>query len=85
MGVKLHPKGYSSNTTSRGPRARFVEETFAPNHSIFSRGELCPFTALYGIPVIIFSQALSFGLSGDENQPAVYLRIEADDGFAPGQ
>jgi hypothetical protein len=85
LGVKLYSKGYSSNVSSHGHRARFVDEKIAPNHPIFTRGELCPLTALYGIPVIIFSEALSSNLSGDENQPAVYLRIEVDNGFAPIQ
>ena len=63
-----------------------MDEKIAPDHPIFTdRGELCPLTVLYGIPVIIFSEALSSGLLGAENQPAVYLRIEADDGFAPVQ
>ncbi|KIM45578.1 hypothetical protein M413DRAFT_343992 [Hebeloma cylindrosporum] len=44
-GVTLHPSGYSSNTTSRGPPAARAssKKQFAPtHHPIFTRGELCP-------------------------------------------
>ncbi|KAI0808150.1 hypothetical protein C8Q74DRAFT_115596 [Fomes fomentarius] len=56
------------------------------SHPIFTRGELCPLTEQCGFPLIIFSQAHN-GMSPatQDNQPAVYLRIEPDNGLAPTQ
>ncbi|KAF8069896.1 ectomycorrhiza-upregulated zf-MYND domain-containing protein [Lyophyllum atratum] len=57
------------------------------DHGIFTRGELCPVTALFGIPLVIYSHTLATGTepvpSKGENQAAVFLRIEPGDGFAP--
>ncbi len=50
---------------------------------VFTRGELCPVTKLYGLPILIHSPAMAKGLDAAGNQPAVYLRIEPDNGFAP--
>ena len=56
------------------------------SHPIFTQGELCPVTAMCGFPLLIYSEAIHGGLPAYENnQPAVYLRIEPDDGFAPAQ
>ena len=57
------------------------------DHPVFKRGELCPVTALFGIPLLIYSAAAErrIDMSGQGNQPAVYLRIEPDNGFAPPQ
>jgi len=61
----------------------FIPELLSPNHPIFTLGELCPTTALYGIPLIICSTRMFSTYYSGDNQPAVYLRIEPDDGFAP--
>ncbi|KAJ7451209.1 ectomycorrhiza-upregulated zf-MYND domain-containing protein [Mycena galericulata] len=55
------------------------------NHPVFGRGDLCPATQAYGFPLLIFSDGVHLGRQseGSGNQPAVYLRIEVDDGFAP--
>lgn len=55
------------------------------DHLVFKRGELCPVTKLFGIPLLIYSAAVERGIDmpGQGNQPAVYLRIEPHDGFAP--
>jgi hypothetical protein len=62
----------------------FIPELLNLNHPIFILGELCPTTALYGIPLIICSTRMfSRDYDHTDNQPAVYLRIEPHDGFAP--
>ncbi|PPQ92967.1 hypothetical protein CVT25_000168 [Psilocybe cyanescens] len=80
-GVKLLPGRYPFD-----PK-RFISWQFNKDHEIFKRGELCPFTALYKIPIIIFSPRIHLGVHDpsdmEDNQPAVYLRIEPHDGFAP--
>ncbi|KAJ7762902.1 ectomycorrhiza-upregulated zf-MYND domain-containing protein [Mycena metata] len=55
------------------------------NHAVFTKGDLCPATQAYGFPLLIFSDGVHLGRQGkgSENQPAVYLRIEPEDGFAP--
>ncbi|KAF8971270.1 hypothetical protein BDZ97DRAFT_1350311 [Flammula alnicola] len=92
-GVKIHRQGEFPSFTSTGPRARFVTEHFEPTHPIFKVGELCPLTVVYGIPIVVYSPTLSVGWDypvkpGEkcdtaDNQPAVYLRIETHNGFAP--
>jgi hypothetical protein len=75
-----------SSPTFTGPEARFVPEFFDPSHPIFAYGELCPFTVLYSIPIILYSPTMVRGQDWPEdNQPAVYLRIEPGSGFAPTQ
>ncbi|KAJ7804277.1 ectomycorrhiza-upregulated zf-MYND domain-containing protein [Mycena leptocephala] len=55
------------------------------NHPIFTQGDLCPATQVYGLPLLIFSNGVHLGRqsAGSENQPAVYLRIEVENGLAP--
>ncbi|KAH9484839.1 Ankyrin repeat and MYND domain-containing protein 2 [Psilocybe cubensis] len=67
---------------------RFVPFEFKKDHNIFKRGEICPFTALYGVPIILYSPLVHLGKSDvddKDNQPAVYLRIQPDSGIAPPQ
>lgn len=72
------------------PDGRFRHILLKQGHHAFSKAELCPATAACGLPVRIFSPVIHMGRlsanhSDDGNQPAVYLRIEVDDGFAPFQ
>lgn len=66
---------------------RVRHELVRTNHPIFSRGELCPVPALFGIPLLVYKHRLGAGIITSppnlKNQPAVYLRIEADTGLAP--
>ncbi|EIW52895.1 uncharacterized protein TRAVEDRAFT_53328 [Trametes versicolor FP-101664 SS1] len=63
---------------------QFQHVLLEPSHPVFTQGELCPVTAECGFPLLIWSEAIHGGLPAMENnQPAVYLRIELDDGFAP--
>lgn len=65
---------------------QFQHVLLEPSHPVFTQGELCPVTAKCGFPLLIWSEAIHGGLPAMENnQPAVYLRIEPDDGFAPFQ
>lgn len=88
-GIKLlcdAEKPPSASKDNSGPvPGRFVHELVNTNHPVFKRGELCPVTALFGIPLLIYSAAVERGIDmpGQGNQPAVYLRIEPDNGFAP--
>jgi hypothetical protein len=71
------------------PDGRFRHILLKKGHPAFSKAELCSATAACGLPIYIFSPVLHMGRfstdpSNDGNQPAVYLRIEAD-GFAPIQ
>jgi len=69
------------------PHKRYCHELVQADHPVFKRGELCPVTKLYGIPLLVYSQAIAAGreLSDEDegNQLAVFLRIEPNDGFAP--
>ncbi|KAF9559199.1 hypothetical protein CPC08DRAFT_527729 [Agrocybe pediades] len=60
---------------------RFSNISFKhPHPTLFKFGlELCPFTELYNMPIAI-SQTKN---PHENNQPAVYLRIEPSNGFAP--
>lgn len=85
-GVKLLPvNGIYTYSVSN----LFIAHQFNKRDAIFKLGELCPLTALYGIPIIIFSPRIQLKRHDpndmEENQPAVYLRIESDNGFAPVQ
>ncbi|KAI0740207.1 hypothetical protein C8Q76DRAFT_189717 [Earliella scabrosa] len=63
---------------------QFEHVLLKTSHPIFTQGELCPITALCGYPLLIYSESIHGGVPAQENnQPAVYLRIEAYDGFAP--
>uniref|UniRef100_A0A8H8CPL9 Uncharacterized protein n=1 Tax=Psilocybe cubensis TaxID=181762 RepID=A0A8H8CPL9_PSICU len=66
---------------------RFVPFQFNRDHDIFRLGEVCPFTELYGVPIILFSPLVHLGKREPndmmDNLPAVYLRIEPRNGFAP--
>ncbi|KAI0357079.1 hypothetical protein OH77DRAFT_127127 [Trametes cingulata] len=63
---------------------QFQHVLLKASHAIFTRGELCPVTEKCGFPLIIWSEAINGGIPAIENnQPAVYLRIEPHDGFAP--
>ncbi|OJT09249.1 hypothetical protein TRAPUB_14324 [Trametes pubescens] len=63
---------------------QFQHVLLEPSHPVFTQGELCPVTAKCGFPLLIWSEAIHGGLPAMENnQPAVYLRIEPHDGFAP--
>ncbi|CAA7260743.1 unnamed protein product [Cyclocybe aegerita] len=75
VGVKI-----LDSDSTKGNRGRhFVAEIFKPDHPIFTRGELCPLTAVYGIPILLYRTQFPYS----DNQPAVYLRIEPSSGFAP--
>ncbi|KAF4620883.1 hypothetical protein D9613_000063 [Agrocybe pediades] len=51
-----------------------------PHPTLMTFGiELCPFTELYNMPIAICQTKYPH----EDNQPAVYLRIEPSDGFAP--
>ncbi|KIL70459.1 hypothetical protein M378DRAFT_156600 [Amanita muscaria Koide BX008] len=70
--------------------ARFRHIRIPNTHPIFRTGEICPIVARCGIPLLIYSPVLHGRLSPErdaqlENQPAVYLRIEPHDAFAPFQ
>ncbi|KAJ3499524.1 hypothetical protein NLJ89_g10094 [Agrocybe chaxingu] len=75
VGVKI----LDNDAAKTNLEKRFAAEIFKPDHPIFARGELCPLTAVYGIPIILHRTRFPYS----DNQPAVYLRIEASDGFAP--
>ncbi|KAF9476093.1 hypothetical protein BDN70DRAFT_882865 [Pholiota conissans] len=85
-GVKLNHDRASNE------QLRFVPEFFEPSHPIFNSRELCPFTKLYDIPIILFSPTMARGEPcfetrggkkvGATNKPAVFLHIEPRDGFA---
>lgn len=69
---------------------RFRHILLKKGHLAFAKAERCPATAACGLPVRIFSPVYHTGQvsadhSDDGNQPAVYLRIEVNDGFAPMQ
>ena len=77
----------SVRVTSDSPAAPFEHVLLKASHPIFTTGERCPVPQICGFPLIIWSEA-HHGLrmpAKDDNQPAVYLRIEAHDGFAPVQ
>ncbi len=66
--------------------SQFQHVLLNTSHPIFTKGELCPVTAKCGYPLLIYSDSIHGGLPAQEdNQPAVYLRIEPHDGFAPMQ
>ncbi|KAF9523481.1 hypothetical protein CPB83DRAFT_862764 [Crepidotus variabilis] len=68
------------------PSGTFMVENIDSRHPIFKKGELCPLTALYGHPILIYCPRLHSGrVEGNmaNNQAAVYLRIEPSDGLAP--
>ncbi|KAF9024189.1 ectomycorrhiza-upregulated zf-MYND domain-containing protein [Hymenopellis radicata] len=49
-------------------------------------GDLCPATERYGLPLLVLSDGIHNRKrmpDGDGNQPAVYMRIDVDSGFAP--
>ncbi|KDR67771.1 hypothetical protein GALMADRAFT_231682 [Galerina marginata CBS 339.88] len=84
-GVKILPNEYSKTNATKD---LFISSHFKLDHPIFTRGELCPLTVLSGIPIVLYSPLLMGGSFDpkevmSENQPAVYLRIEAHNGFAP--
>ncbi|KAL7278083.1 hypothetical protein ACG7TL_008053 [Trametes sanguinea] len=63
---------------------QFQHVLLKPSHPVFTVGELCPVTDICGTPLLIWSERLHGGKRAlDDNQPAVYLRIEPDNGFAP--
>lgn len=64
---------------------QFQHVLLKASHPIFNQGEICPVTKKCGIPLIIYSRAISMRSfeRGGENQPAVYLRMECTDGIAP--
>ncbi|KAI0641801.1 hypothetical protein C8Q79DRAFT_918876 [Trametes meyenii] len=68
-----------------GPWPRqFKHVLLKTSHPIFTQGELCPVTAKCGFPLVIWSRTIHGGTPAmGNNQPAVYLRIEPHDGFAP--
>ena len=78
-GIRLSSKGEFPVYKS------FIPELFSPDHPIFTLGELCPTTALYGIPLIICSTRMFSRYYSEDNQPAVFLRIEPHIGLAPIQ
>jgi hypothetical protein len=78
-GIRLSSNGYLPVIKC------FIPELLKANHPIFTVGELCPTTDLYGIPLIICSTRMFSNYYVNDNQPAVYLRIEPDNGFAPFQ
>ncbi|KAJ7233901.1 ectomycorrhiza-upregulated zf-MYND domain-containing protein [Mycena rebaudengoi] len=78
-GIKL---GTNSEVKASEER-RFQHALLKSDHPIFSWSEECPLTALCGVPLLIFSEGVSRGTKVDDNQTAVYLRIETDNCFAP--
>ncbi|KAI0699492.1 hypothetical protein C8T65DRAFT_812518 [Cerioporus squamosus] len=64
--------------------SQFKHVLLNTSHPIFTKGELCPVTEKCGYPLLIYSDSIHGGVPAQENnQPAVYLRIEPHDGFAP--
>jgi hypothetical protein len=84
-GIKLLCEGDLKKMKGTGDDRRFQHILVNIKDPVFTRGELCPVTGLVGIPILIYSQAMESGRDNEDgnNQPAVYLRIEADDAFAP--
>jgi hypothetical protein len=68
-------------------RKRYRQKLVQTDHPVFTRGELCPVPELFGIPLLIHSPVIATGIDieNGDNQPAVYLRIEPEDGFAPAR
>jgi hypothetical protein len=70
---------------------RFTYRLVKTSHPVFSHGEPCPVPNIVGIPLVIFSPQINGGampdMNGgdDNNQVAVFLRIEASNCFAPFQ
>lgn len=86
LGVKI-------NCGPMGVHPRFEAAKFPKTHKIFTRGEACPFPKLYGEEILLYSPLIaenrpftgSAATGAGDCQPAVYLRIEPDSGFAPVQ
>jgi hypothetical protein len=69
-----------------GHHKRYRHELVPINHPVFTHGEVCPVPRLFGIPLLIYSQSIAIGreiIADGDNQPAVYLRIEPHNCFAP--
>ena len=66
-------------------RNRYRHRLVQTDHLVFTQGELCPATELFGIPLLIYSPGVATGrdIENGGNQPAVYLRIEPLNGIAP--
>ncbi|KAH9895735.1 hypothetical protein C8Q73DRAFT_448816 [Cubamyces lactineus] len=63
---------------------QFQNVLLKTTHPVFTQGELCPVTEVCGFPLVIWSESIHGGKRAlENNQPAVYLRIEAQDAFAP--
>ncbi|PFH45906.1 hypothetical protein AMATHDRAFT_51402 [Amanita thiersii Skay4041] len=85
-GIQLLCKGEFKLLNTEDESARFKHIHLPNSHPVFTIGELCPVPALCGFPLLIFSPGVHLGQqpTGEwENQPAVYLRIEPKDAFAP--
>ncbi|CDO68543.1 hypothetical protein BN946_scf184998.g40 [Trametes cinnabarina] len=63
---------------------QFQHVLLKKTHPVFTVGELCPVTDLCGMPLLILSERVHGGHRAlNDNQPAVYLRIEPDNALAP--
>ncbi|KAI9059409.1 hypothetical protein FKP32DRAFT_1596322 [Trametes sanguinea] len=64
--------------------SQFQYVLLKPSHPVFTIGELCPVPDLCGMPLLIWSQRIHGRQRAlDDNQPAVYLRIEPHHALAP--
>ena len=80
LGIKVLDNRYQPWST------QFQHVLLDTSHTIFTQGEMCLLTEQCGLPLMIYSDSIHGGLPAyADNQPAVYLRIEAHDGFAPVQ
>ena len=91
-GIELLSRGDTrkAGVPEGSPDGRLRHILLKQGHPALAKAEVCPATAACGLPVCIFSPVIHMGWSSaddddDGNQPAVYLRIDVDDGFAPKQ
>jgi len=89
--IELLCKGDLQALDTKEDSAIFRHIRIPNTHPIFTRGEPCPLMVRCGIPLLIYSPVLQGGkaptsleqASQQNNQAAVYMRIEPHNGFAP--